>query len=278
MSTDTTNWNFLKTLDTFAPQSFPKLTIIIPTYNSSRNISLSLDSLLEQEYPELEIIIIDASSTDRTLDIIRSYNDPHIRMCSVTSFNRFEMLNKGISMANGFYINFLFPGDYYIDLRTLKFIMNLANEKDHPDLVYGGSIIRDGRSEAKILNRELTTDLLKKGQQPTSLQSCFFLTDTLRNMGKFEPDLSMRGGLEILCRFLNHPQLKVASTKRVLTDYDLLTVSRRMVLRHFWETFRIIKSYFGYRAVFQWLLIQKDIKRFFKIWSRKVKSAFLDQR
>ena len=55
----------------------------------------------------------------------------------------------------------MFPGDYYIDMTTLKFIMALADDNQYPDLVYGGSIIRDGRSEVKILIENLQLNIEK---------------------------------------------------------------------------------------------------------------------
>lgn len=49
----------------------PSISIIIPTYNSARSLARCLESIKAQDYPaeKMEIILIDAGSTDATLDI-----------------------------------------------------------------------------------------------------------------------------------------------------------------------------------------------------------------
>lgn len=49
----------------------PKVSILIPCYNSERFIAETLDSCLAQTYSNIEIIIVDDGSTDRSLAIAR---------------------------------------------------------------------------------------------------------------------------------------------------------------------------------------------------------------
>jgi glycosyltransferase involved in cell wall biosynthesis len=67
---------------------YPKVSIVIPTLNCSQSISGTIESVLQQDYPHLEIIIIDASSIDRTVEVIQSYHDPKIRFYSVATYHR----------------------------------------------------------------------------------------------------------------------------------------------------------------------------------------------
>ncbi|MBI9030487.1 glycosyltransferase family 2 protein [bacterium] len=57
--------------------TLPSLSIVIPTYNSSRTLSDCLQSIHEQDYPKdkIEIIIADAGSSDGTVEIARKYTD-----------------------------------------------------------------------------------------------------------------------------------------------------------------------------------------------------------
>ncbi|MGA8163928.1 MAG: glycosyltransferase [Waddliaceae bacterium] len=253
---------------------FPVLSIIIPTRNNSEKISLTIDSVLSQRYPIFEIIIVDAGSTDRTLEVVRNYRDERMHIYSVSGFERYEMLNKGITQAKGEYVNCLFPGDFYIRQGSLLHMMELALDNDKPHLVYCGTLIRDGKSEPKILLRPLTLKLLKKGLQPTSLQSCWFRTDMLRKLGKFDTDYRLRGGFELMCRFCLHQNLREASTNWILTDYDLRLVTREMIIRHFLETFKTIYRHFGLFTTIRWLFIQKDFSRIIRTWVRGFKAAF----
>ncbi len=254
---------------------YPRVSLIIPIFNNAEKLSITLDSILEQIYPDYEIIFIDAGSTDRSHEVIQNYRDERIHLYSVSRFQRYEMLNRGISLASGDYVNCLFPGDFYIHKHTLHSMMELALDNKEPDLVYCGTLIRDGKTDPKILLRPLSRSLLKRGQQPTSLQSCWFRTDTIRSIGKFRSNYNLRGGFELMCRFLMNGKLRFVYTEHVLTDYDLRLVSRRMVLQHFLETFKTIWTYFGWMASLQWLMIQKDISRLFRIWLRSIRMAFL---
>lgn len=259
----------------FNDYEYPKVSVVIPTYNCAQIISLTLESVLDQQYPDFELIIVDGGSQDRTLEVIKSFRDDRIRILSVSGYHRYEMLNRGITRAFGQYIAFLFPGDYYVWRHTLKLMMTKALEFSTPDLIYCGAILRDGKGELKNLYRPLTHELLRMGQQPTTLQSCFFKKDTFKKIGKFDTDLQMRGGFDLLCRFMQASNLRFGSVHRILTDYDLRIVNIKMVVTHFFESMRIVYKYFGFMAALQWLRHQKDASRLFNLWLSKVKVSFL---
>lgn len=49
------------------------ISVILPNYNGSRFLKKSITSVLSQSYKNLELIIVDDSSTDSSVDIIRYY-------------------------------------------------------------------------------------------------------------------------------------------------------------------------------------------------------------
>lgn len=257
---------------------YPKISIVIPTLNNSQNIAVTLNRLLKESYPDFEVIIIDAGSTDRTLEIINSFFDSRVRICSVTTYQLYEMLNKGISLATGEYINFLAPGDFHLSPYTIKTIMDLVLENNNPHLAYGACLLRDGKSEPRILYRELSASLLKKGLQPTSIQTFWFHKDLFSIIGKFRTHFKIRGELDLFCRFALSPGLQQASTSHVIIDFDLKRLNLRDVILHFKETFQIVYSYFGFFTAFKWLFIQKDIGRMIKLWFYSIKMAFVRAR
>ena len=274
-----TNWKAIQKEIAFPENAeLPKISIILPTYNCAQSITLTLESLLEQNYPNYEILIIDGGSRDRTLELVKTFPQEKIQIYSTPIVQRYEMLNKGISHAKGKYINCLFPGDYYISPFTLSLMVRLGLEKDFPHLMYCGTLLRDGKTQVKTLYRLLSRELLENGQQPTSLQSCWFRTDIVRELGKFNTKYFQRGGYDFLCRYMMNSQYRTTSIKRILTDYDLRSVSRSMILRHFWETLRIVFAYYGPVAAWKWLIKQKDISRCFKLWWRNIRVAFFREK
>jgi len=253
---------------------YPKISIIIPTFNSSQKIANTLNFILHESYPDYEVIIVDAGSTDKTLEIVNSFYDPKIRICSVTTYQVYEMLNKGISLSTGEYLNFLRPGDNYLSINTIKTIMDLAVDHDKPHIAYGASLLRDGKSEPQVYYRELSACNLKKGLQPASLESIWFHKDVFRVIGKFKTHFKLRSELDLLCRFVLSPGLQHVSTSHVLIDFDLRMLNLRYVTTHFKETWEIVHDHFGLPAALRWLFYQQDIGRMIRLWMRSLRQAF----
>jgi len=57
-----------------------KFSILIPTYNSAALIGDTLQSILSQNFQDFEIIIQDDASSDNTVEVIKSLNDPRIKI------------------------------------------------------------------------------------------------------------------------------------------------------------------------------------------------------
>ncbi|MFN8576582.1 MAG: glycosyltransferase [Candidatus Sericytochromatia bacterium] len=91
--------------------NFPKVSIIIPTYNRANNLFYVLNSLVFQNFEEFEVIIADDGSTDNTREIVESFrNKLNIRyaFCGENQgFRAARTRNIGLSKARGQLIIFL---------------------------------------------------------------------------------------------------------------------------------------------------------------------------
>ena len=77
----------------------PLVSIIMSVYNSEDYLKKAIDSILGQTYANLEFIIIDDASTDRSLDIVKSYNDKRILLIkNEVNIGLAASLNKGIEI------------------------------------------------------------------------------------------------------------------------------------------------------------------------------------
>jgi glycosyltransferase involved in cell wall biosynthesis len=73
-------------------QTLPLVSIIMATYNRANTIKRAVDTVLNQTYRNFELIIIDDGSTDNTLEILKEYNDPRIRIYV-------NEINRGVTAA-----------------------------------------------------------------------------------------------------------------------------------------------------------------------------------
>ena len=86
-------------------QNTPKVTVLMPVYNSARFLREALDSILAQTWQDLELLAIDDGSTDRSLEVLHSYRDPRLRIVSHQQYSGLTAtLNEGIDLAKGEYI------------------------------------------------------------------------------------------------------------------------------------------------------------------------------
>lgn len=95
-------------------------SIITATYNSEKTLERTIKSVLNQSYANFEYIIIDGSSSDRTLSIVKEYEAEFssrkisFKYISESDKGIYDAWNKGIELASGDWISFLGSDDYYL--------------------------------------------------------------------------------------------------------------------------------------------------------------------
>ena len=136
------------------------ISIVIPNYNSSKWIKRCLDSILEQTYKNYEIIIVDDMSTDNSVDLIKEYEDPRIKLIELKE-KRFNggTRNVGVDNSNGRYIMFIDCDDYLVDKNVLREIYKtICNENS--DLIRIGYVANKNGKFCNIRLREKNLDEL----------------------------------------------------------------------------------------------------------------------
>jgi glycosyltransferase involved in cell wall biosynthesis len=83
----------------------PAVTVLMAVYNGERFLSEAIKSILNQTFSDFEFLIINDGSTDRTPDILLSYQDPRIRIVrNDGNIGLTKSLNLGLALARGEYI------------------------------------------------------------------------------------------------------------------------------------------------------------------------------
>lgn len=99
------------------------VSIIMPSYNSSKTIISSIQSVLAQKYESWELLITDDCSSDDTLEIILSFSkkDERIKVFSFhNNYGAGAARNNSIEKANGRYIAFLDSDDVWHEDKLMK--------------------------------------------------------------------------------------------------------------------------------------------------------------
>lgn len=108
-----------------------KVSIIVPVYNTSKQLRNCLDSLVNQTNKDIEIIIINDGSTDDSEEIIQEYVKKYENLITYYSKENegiAKTRNLGIEKAKSDYILFV-DSDDYIDIHLIEKLMPYISEK-----------------------------------------------------------------------------------------------------------------------------------------------------
>lgn len=91
----------------------PLVTIVTPVYNGEKYLEETIQSVITQTYDNIEYIIIDGKSTDRTIDIIRKYENKIAYWLSEPDKGMYDAIKKGFKVATGEIFAWLNADDKY---------------------------------------------------------------------------------------------------------------------------------------------------------------------
>lgn len=117
----------------------PKVSIIVPAYNTAPYLRKCFDSIMSQNIYDFEVIAMDDGSTDNTLELLREYEmrDKRYRVFTQENQGAGPARNHAMRHARGKYICFMDPDDWYPRHNTLKMLYEKAEA--HNVKICGGS-------------------------------------------------------------------------------------------------------------------------------------------
>ncbi|HTK19974.1 MAG TPA: glycosyltransferase family A protein, partial [Mucilaginibacter sp.] len=113
-----------------------KITVLMPAYNAGKYIREAIESVLRQTHCNFELLIVNDGSTDNTVCVVLSFNDPRIVLVNKEHEGIAQALNTGLRLAEGHYVARFDADDICMPDRLEKQFNFL---EDHPDYVLTGS-------------------------------------------------------------------------------------------------------------------------------------------
>ena len=104
---------------------YPKVSVIIPVYNTEKYLRQCLNSVVNQTLKDIEIICINDGSTDNSLQVLNEYASKDSRIIVINQNNSGlgAARNSGLKVAKGHYIGFV-DSDDWIDLNYYETLYN----------------------------------------------------------------------------------------------------------------------------------------------------------
>ncbi|CAD5962250.1 putative glycosyltransferase RT0329 [Planktothrix tepida] len=118
------------------PQTKPRVSVIIPTYNCDQYIEQCVKSVLEQTYTNYEVIVIDDGSQDKTQQILKPFL-PVIKYIYQNNQGAAKARNHGCKIAQGEFLAFLDGDDFFLPQKLAEQVATFDNDPTI-DLVQSG--------------------------------------------------------------------------------------------------------------------------------------------
>ena len=106
-----------------------KISVVMPIYNADDYIAQAIETVLSQTLGDFELICVDDGSTDKSVEIVKSFakSDKRIKLVETGHIGVSTARNKGLLKSQGEYIIFLDADDFYEDT-LLEKLYNTAKE------------------------------------------------------------------------------------------------------------------------------------------------------
>lgn len=189
------------------------LDIVIPTYNSSKTISIVLDSLVEQTDDDFSVVLIDDCSTDNTLEIAGNYSQKlnlRIIQSPINYGGPAEPRNIGILSSNADYILLLDSDDLFFPskIQQVRQFLTYNSQIDalyHP-MIAGPSLDDVTHNSHVYCSRPWLLNFLSYAEL-LSIKSNFICNSSLAFRRRFLLDIGLYDSSTLL---------------NALEDYDIL--------------------------------------------------------
>ena len=204
-------------------ESFPLVSVIVPSYNYLRYIDRCLESVLTQDYPNIEIIVVDDGSTDGSLEYLKGLSAT-IKVLQQENQGVSVARNRGLLESKGEFVAFLDADDFW-DISKISKQLNIVLSTS-VDLVYSGVnlVAPDGIEIIGVINPQYYGDCAPYFRQfPTraiitlGTSNALFRKTILSQSGILDARLSISADWDFFRRYCDYG--RVAILNEQLTFY-----------------------------------------------------------
>jgi len=120
-----------------------RFSVLLPVYNRENYVKEAVDSVLNQTFTDFELLVIDDGSTDRSLEILKSYGSK-LKLIQQRNQGPEVARNTAAAIAQGEYLVYLDSDDLFLPF-ALETFDKVIRHMDSPPLLLGNiSFFQDG--------------------------------------------------------------------------------------------------------------------------------------
>ncbi|MDR3112592.1 MAG: glycosyltransferase [Elusimicrobiota bacterium] len=201
----------------------PKISVIVPVYNTRKYLCQCLDSIVRQTLHDIEIIIINDGSTDDSLEIIKKYAQKDRRIVVIDKQNKGvgETYNRGIATASSQYIGFV-ESDDWIEADMYEHLYNIVVQNPDVQIVKGQFVPFDHKTKKNGRLSNIPETEINKVVNPLDVPSVFYVEGGIWT-AIYDADFIRKNNI----RFLETPG---ASYQDISFNFKTFAVAQRIIL------------------------------------------------
>jgi glycosyltransferase involved in cell wall biosynthesis len=224
-----------------------KFSIVTAVYNRRETIGDSIRSLQRQKYSNFEHVIVDGSSTDGTLDVIKTLADHRTKIQSQADEGIYDALNKGVLRSQGDIIGLLHSDDIFASPNTLIWV---ARAFERPGVlgVYGDLQYVSASEPSRVIRHwragEYSRSRLHLGWMPPH-PTLFLRKEVFEKWGGYDSSYKISADYDAMLRWLNLGQIELAYEPNVLVKMRVGGASNqsiRQILTKSCEDYRALRT------------------------------------
>ena len=181
-----------------------KVTLLTVTYNSEKYLEECINSVISQTYKNIEHIIIDAASTDGTINIIQRYGNHIAQWVSEKDNGMYDAINKGMVLASGDIVGILNSDDKLSSEDVIEKIVHCFIDKQ-VDAVYGDLVYVEKLNMQNVLRywKGVTYKRFRFNYGWMPAHPTFYVrTSLISDLGGYESHYYTAADYEFMTRYL----------------------------------------------------------------------------
>ena len=233
----------------------PLVSVIMPAFNAEAYIKEAIQSILDQTYPNFELLICDDGSSDKTVEVVDSFNDDRIKLfINNKNLGNLKTTNFLFSKCKGDFIT-IQDADDYSQLNRFELLLKAFNEDKELGMVGSNylAISFDGEglfSGNLPLTNEEVTSVLKKEVIPMLYASVMVKKAVFDTVKPFPVFFNRKGYADF------DWMARIQEKTRVKNLKEILYVYRRHPF-----SFTSKKSNVKFKDTYHELIVQMHLRR-----------------
>lgn len=224
-----------------------KISVITAVFNRRDTLADAIRSLQAQTHDDFEHVVMDAGSTDGSLELLREISDPRMSLTSEPDDGIYDALNKGMKRASGDVIGLMHSDDVFASRSVLELVAHAFEDSD-VDAVYGDLQYVSAKDPDRVIRHwtagEFSVSKLRRGWMPPH-PSLYVRSSVIERWGGYDTSYQIAADYDAILRWFGKGRIRARYVPEVFVKMRVGGESNRSIeriLQKSREDYRALKA------------------------------------